>query len=134
MRLYCDKHNLHWSVWSGYYYNEAYRKNCSFCEKEKTWKKKGRTILYCKEHDNRPYLISCSACTQGPRYRWKPKISGTINEKQVKFDEAYKENQKHVNESCSSCDKSISFDEWFCYCALCTDCYQKIPEEELKAE
>lgn len=40
--------------------------------------------------------------------------------------------QKHTNEPCSSRDKPISFDEWFCYCSLCPDCYMQIPEDEIE--
>lgn len=38
---------------------------------------------------------------------------------------------RHTNEKCSGCDKPINFEEWFCYCSLCPDCYLQTPEEEL---
>jgi hypothetical protein len=53
-------------------------------------------------------------------------------ERLLKYREAMNDNQKHVNESCTSCDKPIDFDEWFCYCSLCLDCYMQTPEEELE--
>jgi len=36
----------------------------------------------------------------------------------------------HTNESCSSCDESISVDDWFCYCGLCPDCFLNSDSEE----
>lgn len=48
------------------------------------------------------------------------------------YEESLKEIDKHVNESCSNCNKLIDFHAWFCYCSLCPDCYMQTPEEELE--
>ncbi len=45
------------------------------------------------------------------------------------YTKEIKKIDKHQNEKCSSCDKPINFEEWFCYCSLCPDCFLNSDEE-----
>lgn len=60
----------------------------------------------------------------------------TENKKITEYKQSlYKETRsqkQHIDDKCSSCDKTIHFEEWFCYCSLCPDCYLQIPEEEIE--
>jgi transcription initiation factor IIE alpha subunit len=76
----------------------------------------------------RNFRTSCKQCVE-QNARQSEAIAYT---RQKIYDNAAKDRSKHQNETCSNCDRPLDFDEWFCYCSLCPDCYLQTPESEIE--
>jgi hypothetical protein len=109
---------------------------CNKCHKPKTDFRFG--FKFCSDCDNfdrhRYRYIGKSINSDSIHFNFVPStFYGTSKEREELYQQSMKKDvNKHSNESCSSCNKPINFDEWFCYRSLCPDCYLQIPEEEIE--
>lgn len=108
-------------------HGREYVKNCTVCTVERIHRQYMLNEVFgCAIHLK--FEESCKQCVEYNRYALAHR---KIIERQTKFEQALKDVDKHANEKCVVCDKPIIFDEWFCYCCMCPDCYLKHePDEE----
>lgn len=83
--------------------------------------------------------LKCRDCVYEERkrereamFRQSELIEQQQRERQLAYHNAiedYRKKGKHINDKCSSCDEKIAFEEWFCYCGLCPDCFLNSEED-----
>lgn len=127
---------------------------CRYCRDIKIWKQDNIRHHICNKHRIAFTAYDhCSSCTYKEQklqrmgncedctlvnpdgfeqeYEHWDASKAKAKERGERFDKALAEQKDHQNEKCLSCGKPIIFDEWFCYCCLCPDCYMKNePKEE----
>lgn len=107
----CEKHD------------RVFKKGCIVCALDRYHYENIIEELYgCAAHAVNGYHEKCPYCVNFNLWAIERRKT---RERQAKFSKAWVERSKHLDEKCLNCDKSIVFDEYFCYCCLCVDCYMK---------
>lgn len=112
---------------------------CHDCLLEDYWRENNWEFEYCSLH-KMSGLLKWGGCRKCKYVDQEPSpsreelkliaIQGEQSRNRITlYYDSKTQSERHRNETCSSCDKAIDFEEWFCYCSLCPDCYLNSDEE-----